>query len=387
MNQQPTFDYIIVGAGCAGLSLAMQMCNSPFFADKNILLIDKERKNKQDRTWSFWDKEGSIFDAILTKSWNHLIYKHNSFYTKQNIAPYQYKMIRSENFYSFCLQKIEQHKNIVALQGDVSEIVSNKKESYIMVDNKKIIGHTIFSSVLLQAPSAKETDIYLLQHFMGWIVEMQEPVFDVDTATLMDFSVLQNPDAKLGAAFVYSMPTSTTKALIEYTVFSEETLPEEYYKIELEKYIAENFPNKKYTITEQEYGVIPMTTVVFPAKQNNIHFIGTAGGATKISSGYTFQFIQQQVQQIVKQIINNKPIDTALPNRRFAFYDHVLLKVITAGKLSCAEVFTRLFQKNKMPVLLDFLHNKTSIFNELAIFITVQQKHFVKAVIGILRQK
>ena len=58
------YDYIIAGAGCAGLSLLMRMNGDPFFADKKILVVDAAGKNQNDRTWCFWEKEPDIFGAI-----------------------------------------------------------------------------------------------------------------------------------------------------------------------------------------------------------------------------------------------------------------------------------------------------------------------------------
>ena len=62
---QKSYDYIILGAGCAGLSLLMRMIGSNQFNDKKILLIDKEQKNKNDRTWCFWEKDKGLFDPVV----------------------------------------------------------------------------------------------------------------------------------------------------------------------------------------------------------------------------------------------------------------------------------------------------------------------------------
>ena len=50
------------GAGCASLSLLMRMIRSGKFTDKKILLIDKEQKNKNDRTWCFWETQNGFFE-------------------------------------------------------------------------------------------------------------------------------------------------------------------------------------------------------------------------------------------------------------------------------------------------------------------------------------
>ncbi len=59
------YDYIITGAGCAGLSLAVRMIQSGKFANKKILLADADTKNKNDRTWCFWEKQEGLFEPIV----------------------------------------------------------------------------------------------------------------------------------------------------------------------------------------------------------------------------------------------------------------------------------------------------------------------------------
>jgi lycopene beta-cyclase len=78
-----------------------------------------------------------------------------------------------------------------------------------------------------------------------------------------------------------------------------------------------------------------MTNARFPFYQNGIYNIGTAGGQTKASTGYTFQFIQKQSRQIVELLSNNQPLQNivAAP-ARFHFYDSVLLQLLTQKKLA-----------------------------------------------------
>ena len=60
LNSSTQYDYIIAGAGCAGLSLAVHMIHSGKFSDKKILIVDKDDKQKNDRTWCFWEKEPGL---------------------------------------------------------------------------------------------------------------------------------------------------------------------------------------------------------------------------------------------------------------------------------------------------------------------------------------
>ena len=94
------YDYIIVGCGASGLMMAYRIFNDSFFDDKSILILDKEKKTKNDRTWCYWEDKKGDWDSILKHSWNEIIFKSEFHSAEETISPYQYKMIRSEGFYT-----------------------------------------------------------------------------------------------------------------------------------------------------------------------------------------------------------------------------------------------------------------------------------------------
>jgi lycopene beta-cyclase len=200
----------------------------------------------------------------------------------------------------------------------------------------------------------------LLQHFKGWNIKTVDPVFNQKVGRLMDFSISQEN----GATFMYVLPSSSTEALIEYTLFSPSTLKQETYVEELKKYIREVLKIEKYTIEHEEFGIIPMSLAKFEQnpKQNIIN-IGTSGGYTKASSGYTFQFIQKNVVDIVKNLKTGKnPVQKlSFKNKIYQWYDRTLINVLLTKKMTCKEVFTIIFKKNTAHKILAFLGNESSI--------------------------
>ncbi|HOZ85802.1 MAG TPA: lycopene cyclase family protein, partial [Niabella sp.] len=108
--------------------------------------------------------------------------------------------------------------------------------------------------------------------------------------------------------------------------------------------------------------------------------IGTAGGQTKASSGYTFQFIQKQSQQIVECLLSGGSLALipATP-KRFRFYDNTLLDILYNDTLPGKQIFTQLFKKNKPQQVLRFLDNESSIIEELKIIATLPTWPFFKA--------
>jgi len=374
LENSSKYDYVISGAGCAGLSLAMHMIESQKFSDKKILIVDKELKQSNDRTWCFWQRESGLFENIIYKSWDQLFF-HGEKYSEQiDIRPYQYKMIRGIDFYEYCLNAIQQHKNFEILFENVESVFS-QEQTGIVVNGEKIFADYVFNSILFGKPSLAKNDLWLIQHFKGWMIETEENAFAINTATLMDFRI----DQKFGTAFCYVLPISSKKALVEYTLFSKQLLQQQQYDEGLRFYIKNILNIQSYKILDREFGTIPMTNFKFSSQQNNIINIGTAGGQTKGSSGYTFNFIQKHSKDLVNALIDTGKPYVKKQSPRFNFYDSVLLDVLNDGKIPGKEIFTDLFKKNPVEKVFKFLENQTSLSEELQIISSLPTLPFLKA--------
>ena len=373
------YDYIFAGAGAAGLSLLTRMINSGKFSNKKILLVDKAPKTVNDRTWCFWEKEESFFEKIVHRKWDHLLFESNTFSAPLDIAPYQYKMIRGIDFYNYCFNIIKQETNIDIRYGEIRFGQRNESRTTLFIDDIELDTEKaiVFNSIPFASTSHRKP-LHLLQHFKGWIIETEERKFDPGVATLMDFRVQQDH----GATFVYVLPLDTNRVLVEYTLFTEKLLATEMYNSALHNYISIFMQLQQYKVVEEEFGVIPMTNARFPFYQNGIYNIGTAGGQTKASTGYTFQFIQKQSQQIVERLERNQSLkDITNSPARFHFYDSVLLQLLYDKIPEGHEIFTRLFQRNKASAIFKFLDNESSLLEELRIISSLQFAPFFKAAI------
>lgn len=356
----------------------MRMIRSGKFSDKKILLLDKEPKTKNDRTWCFWEKENGFFDEVVYRKWDQVSFLSKEFSSAMNIAPYQYKMIRGIDFYNYCFSEIKKYSNVEVLYGESKGGFYHKEGITLKIDDSSFeLEHGIvFNSIY--TPNVQNAGICLLQHFKGWIIETTPSFFDADKATLMDFRVSQ----RFGTAFVYVLPLSDKTALVEYTLFTKNLLQQEEYDGELDNYIRNFLTISNYTVKEKEYGVIPMTNERFQFYRAGVYHIGTAGGQTKASSGYTFQFIQKQSQQIVDYLITGKNLNylPAAP-KRFRFYDNTLLYILYHNKLAGDKIFTQLFKKNKPQQVLRFLDNESSVMDELRIISSLPTWPFLKGAI------
>lgn len=374
------FDYIVAGAGAAGLSLIMHMIDSGELSNKTILLVDRAQKIHNDRTWCFWEETPGLFDSVVYKRWSRLWF--HGYYNKSrlnDISPYQYKMIRSIDFYNYCFEKIRKQTKITVKYGVIHDIVSDADNAYVVVDGEKYYSSYVFSSIP-QTSLAGSNSYFLWQHFKGWFIETDKHIFDPEEATLMDFRIDQQNDTR----FVYVMPFSKTDALVEYTVFSENRLDDAEYNEHLTHYCTSNLRihDGQYKVAHEEFGMIPMTNHVFPAADSNIIYIGSAGGQTKASSGYTFSFIQKHSRQLVKELIKNNSPHVTTGSKRFHFYDSILLKILAEKKLAGAKIFTELFEHNRMTDVLKFLDNETSVTEDLKLIKTLPTGTFMSAAVS-----
>ena len=371
------YDYIICGSGAAGLSLLMNLMQNKAFDNKSILVVDKEKKNVNDRTWCFWEQQPGLFEPIVHHSWQQVHFYSNYFSGLLHLQPYTYKMIRGLDFYNYVLEKALLRPNISFVTGNVQALANDVNKARVIVDGDSFRADYVFNSIMLHQPSVPKEKYYLLQHFKGWLIETAEPVFEDGKATLMDFRVSQ----RHGTTFVYVLPLSPNRALVEYTLFTGDTLPRQEYDIALGDYIRQFLSLSEYKIIEEEFGIIPMTNINFHTHEGRVINIGTAGGQTKASSGYTFNFIQKHAKKITEQLLKNeKPIsNTGLFDKRFKLYDSTLLNILTHNKLGGDRVFADLFKKNEPSRVLRFLDNESSLKDELNIMGSVPSKVFMKA--------
>ena len=372
------YDYIFLGAGCASLSILMRMIHSRKFLEKKILIVDKEPKTKNDRTWCFWEKEPGFFEDIVYRKWNEVFFKTTDADSiPLEMGNYQYKMIQGIDFYKKCFSEIRNQKNIDIVYGEISfeqtnELITVRINDEPLVYDKNTI---IFNSLYIP-PEKQKDKFYLLQHFKGWIIESKENVFDPARATLMDFRVRQNH----GTTFVYVLPLSSTKALIEYTLFSENILTDKEYNNELNRYLEEFLNLYDYSVVKEEFGVIPMNNENFPYYKNCMYYIGTAGGQTKASTGYTFRFIQKQADEIVRELIAKGNLSKKkILKKRFYFYDSTLLHILSKKLLDGKLIFSILFKKNKAADIFKFLDNESTLSEELKLLNSLPKKIFIRA--------
>ena len=373
------YDYIICGAGLSGLILASRIFEDCFFDDKNILLIDKDLKSSANKTWCFWETGNSVWKDYIVKSWDTVIFKSKGYKKEKSLKSYSYKMIKSKFFLDSIINKIKQANNFDFFQDEIVDFVESENNVLVQTKSNQFLANNVFNSCInVDEIKSKTSYPFLLQHFLGWTIETSGSFFNEKKATIMDFSIDQKDETR----FFYVLPLTDKKALIEFTVFSKDLLKKDEYELELKKYIK-SLKIDKYKIIEDEFGVIPMTCHPFERKNTSkILNIGTAGGWTKPSSGYTFKFIEKNTIKLVAYIKKNSQFSNFKIKTRHWIYDLIFLDVLHKKNYLGSNLFTKMFSKNPMEKIFMFLDNETSIIDELKITASFPKRIFTNSLLN-----
>ena len=348
------FDYVILGGGCAGLSLAYELEINGKIKNKKLAIVEIRDEYKRDRTWSFWKVFDHNFDDCVIKSWNNFSINSKSGSHEVLNKEYPYQTIDSGLFYKKILNQLKQNKNI---------------EFFKNIDQLNSDNSIIFNSILAKVNYENK----LWQHFKGVEIETTENIFDDEIFNLMDFDC----DQRDVVHFFYTLPFAKNKALIETTWLSkmdDNSLKD--YDMQLEKYIKETLKIKNYKINFQEQGAIPLFFPSNKIEKNKIN-IGSNGGMTRLSTGYTFLNIQDHSKYIANNIENIKNIRPYNIGKKYEILDNIFLNVLKKHPDKMPKIFLNMFKAPSKTVI-KFLSNKSNIFEDLAIILKMPKWIFIK---------
>jgi lycopene beta-cyclase len=370
------YDYIIAGAGCAGYSLLYHLLQDPILSKKKILVLDANFNKGNDRTWCFWEDQAGPFESIVFKKWSNIEVLKGTMHRSLPTAPFEYKMIQGIDFYQYVSDFAKGFDNVEWVASKILSIDSiNASSARVNWEGGCANAGYVFSSINGERIQSK-----LWQHFKGIVVEFDNPVFDDTVARLMDFNVPQME----ATAFMYLLPLTDKKALVEYTLFSPTILASAEYDHVLDAYMEEHYKGLAYQIQHSEIGAIPMTSKKLTSNDGAVVSIGTMGDAVKASTGYAFQFIQKQTQQIVSQLKLNQALNPAVHHTRHQFYDAVLLYILEHQKMAGDEIFARIFKKNTAATVFKFLSNTSTLLDDIKIMTSLPTQIFLPAAIKVL---
>jgi lycopene beta-cyclase len=369
------YDLIILGGGCAGLSLAMRLSEQGALCPK-LLIIEKREHYVNDRTWCFWGTADARLKHLSSHNWPTVKLKSQLEAINIDCKETPYQMLAAETFYQNALQEIAKNDRIsIQFNQPVLAIPTKSNERWqIACNNQTYTAKSIVDTRPAKPPP--HGDAILWQSFYGHEIECTQAVFDPNTAMLMDFD---DDDKKL-VCFNYVLPTSTSKALIETTVFSAHPVPHENLSTKLDAAIAQYTAGQPYTVTRSEHGILPMGNKPKTSNQDKSYIqAGLFAGAARPSTGYAFQRIQRWADLCAKAIHETQyPIGHPPDSMLQTAMDRLFLQLIRARPNLAPVLFLKLFRQCDTPKLVRFLSDQARLTDYLAIVLALPPAPFLK---------
>jgi lycopene beta-cyclase len=376
----PELDLLILGGGCAGLSLAMQLAQYGNRAP-NTLILEQRTSYANDRTWCFWGDETTPFAAMAAHQWPSVRVQNAGKVVHVDCSATPYRMLDSGRFYDTALAALATADKI-HLQMDAPlktgmqfrdgrwhvETPAGSVSAAMVVDTRPIIP---------EAPGAA----LLWQSFYGKEIDCAMAVFEPGCVELMDF-LDASPDR---VAFTYVLPMSSTRALIELTVFSADPLSANALSAALDAAVAQRVKGAAFTVRRSEQGILPMGLTAQPTsaqgREQAAAYVraGLFAGAARPATGYAFQRIQRWAADCAAQLATGGlPVGHRRDPRLLAWMDNLFLNVIRHQPQLGPALFVDMFNRIESQKVIRFLSDKGSFSDYIAMMLALPAGPFLR---------
>ena len=369
MTKDQNFDIIIIGAGVSGLILANELLSR---TNKKVLIIERRKTFSYDKNLCFWSKPKNLLTDLAKNRWDKITFCSNGEKKLHVSEKIRYLRITSKAFYNFFINRFKNNKNVSLKMN-----CSLKNLKYLA--NKIIVKTTKgnYKSDIVFDSSLNKKDlknIKLFQHFKGIEIRTRKPVFKKDEVILMDIQ-----DKKDMFNFVYLLPFSKNRALIESTYFSPEILDNETYLQDIKEYIYEKFKITNFDCKYEEFGIIPMGKIIHNDLKN-VFKIGIAGNWNRLSTGYSLQNAFVYSKQVVDQLLDNK---TPKIEEKYLlnFLDNIFCNFVLTQPNKVENFFKNFFFKNKLGNIVNFLNSNLDFINIIRILLSLPKFSLIKSLL------
>jgi len=375
--KEPDADVLIVGAGAAGLSFAVQLSAAGLTRKLRVLLLEPRTEYVHDRTWCFWNVLPNPFEDCVSHRWRKWSVSGPTRSVCRSSPGLTYDHLPADAFYDRALEilgadhnvelrlgvrvdRLEQQGELVTAHTDSGEF-----RARMALDSRPRPGRSLRES----EPGRRYPG--LLQHFHGETIRTDTDVFDPGVATVMDFRVSQ----ERGIHFVYLLPFDSRTALVEDTYFAGEPRPVETYVDEIASHVRTRFGVERFEVLHSETGAIPMDARPPEGSgASRIQNIGVRGGAARPSTGYAFLAIQKHASWLAGRLAGwavdpaREPPD---PGRHYsprsAFLDRVFLSHLVRHPERAPELFLRMFERVPPGALARFLFDGGTVADDIRV--------------------
>jgi lycopene beta-cyclase len=365
---------VIIGGGCAGLSLGSRLAQTP--KAPSTIIIEPRVEYAEDRTWCFWSNEGSHHNHLPLTRWSKVHVSYRESMVTVNLKRDRYQMLRSMDFYQDKCESIAKSTDVELQMGEKVTTVTRSMDGYWITETNVGVYRSEFVIDTRPMGAGADSPPCLWQTFLGLEIECDQSTFDCDTAHLMDFADVVDGNIP----FIYLLPVSDRQALVELTSISRNRLDPETMVGDLRIAITKMVGAANYRIVRTESGAIPMGLAQIARDRASTYVnIGVTEGSARPSSGYAFCRIQRWADACCESLLNGKPpLNPLIDSAIVRFMDKVFLQVVRNQPHMGPEIFVRMFKNVPMSRLIRFLIDKPTVVDAISIIASLPKIVFLK---------
>ncbi len=370
-------DLVILGAGCAGLSLAARLARSS--NPLRVEIIEPRTGYDDDRSWCFWRPDRHDLTDLVSHSWDSWRFSGaRGPALHHRVAGLSYQYLRGSDFYRRALQRIGGAPDVRIRSGaHATELVPVGDGPGALVRVETDRGSILARHVVDTRPRAMPAAIY--QSFSGVEIESEHLLpFDQGEAGLMDAMATDST----GMHFRYTLPLGPTRALVEWTRFSVAPVPAATLADELAGELG-RLGLDGARVVRREGGVLPMgTTVALPAVPPGVVVAGNSGGALRAASGYGFLRIQAWARACADRLERGGPPvgHPAEPWLRRSM-DRIFLQAVRADLDRTPEYFLALARRMPPAGLVRFLSDAARLGDYAGLIASLPTAPFLRQLV------
>ena len=365
-------DLIILGGGCAGLSLGMNLSKFGEASPRTVILEGRTHYTN-DRTWCFWGGFGSDSEEFATYRWESFSITTCKDHLTRQCKETPYLMVASRDFYEKAQSVISGSLRIDLKMGAVvtGEIYQREGLWHVVTPSGEYSARWIVDTrpgSFPQVDSSKAGKPMLWQSFLGEEITAEKDLFDPGCAELMDFSG-SLPETIL---FLYVLPFSKREALVEATVFGPRPLHVGELEESLRSLTRSRLKGHPASRGRREHAILPMGVINHESAdfENDTSYVraGLMAGGARPSSGYAFQRIWKWSQECaVALAAGNPPRGHPYDPPLTRAMDSLFLRVLSSKPELAPDLFLSLFAKVQPARVARFMNDRGTLSDCAAI--------------------
>ena len=326
-------DGVILGGGCAGLSLAMQLARRG--SRQRVVIVEPRTAYGDDRSWCFWAAPEHELAHRVTRQWPAWLFSRAGdppIRHQCDTWPYQY--LRAQDFYAEARGWLATAPTIELRIGLHAQALRPSIDGVVVETST---GALAARWVVDTRPPAANTPALLYQCFEGH--EVRPSVATGPDPGRIELMTDMRADDH-GFVFSYVLPLARDRVLVESTRFATAPPTPASLAADTQALLAargwQQAPRER-----RENGLLPMglTDAAAPATSRVVR-AGIAGGGLRASSGYGFLRIQAWARRCADHLERTgRPLAHPPEPMGRRLMDQVFLRAVRSNPERAAEFF------------------------------------------------